>query len=273
MSEKKRKFEQELDRLISNGELLEMAILREFSGKDTDDELAGSVGKEKAKAILGELPDFKLDYQAWYSEALALVRQILPDRLQDFISYYEYPSVRKEITHQNYMIRDYLQGLQITKESVFEEKEVIVDGSSAIPEFRQQLNIIKATKATLTSALIDLTLLIQADLFDSETESARALAKAGYFRAAGAICGVVIEKHLKQVCVNHSIRIRKKRPTIFDLIQILRDKDTISVPQWRFVQHLSDIRNICDHDKGKEPTKEEIADLISGTEKILKTVF
>ena len=131
----------------------------------------------------------------------------------------------------------------------------------------------KAAKTTLKSALIDLTSIIQADLFDLETESARSLEKAGYLRAAGAICGVVIEKHLKQVCLNHGIVIRKKNPTISNLIQALRDKDTISVPQWRFVQHLADIRNICDHDKGKEPTKEEIDDLISGTEKILKTIF
>ena len=44
------------------------------------------------------------------------------------------------------------------------------------------------------------------------------------------------------------------------------------MPQWRFVQHLADIRNICDHDRGKEPQKDEIDDLLSGTSKVLKTI-
>ena len=77
---------------------------------------------------------------------------------------------------------------------------VIVDGKAAILVFAQQLNIVKAAKATLESSLIELASILQADLFDSEIDSARALAKSGFLRAAGAICGVVIEKHLKQVC-------------------------------------------------------------------------
>ena len=277
MSKGRSDFEQELDRLIRFGELLQLAILRECHGEEFDEEMAALLRKNDAQSAkgvevtLGELPNFKRDYQAWYSEALALVKQILPDRLQDFASYYEFPRVRKDITFQNYMVRDYLQGLQISRGPDYDRK-VLVDGRAAIPEFQQQLNIVRAARATLASALIDLTLVLQADLFDSEIESARALGKAGHLRAAGAICGVVIEKHLKQVCKNHGIVLRKKRPTVSDLSQRLRDENTISVPQWRFVQHLADIRNICDHDRGREPTKDEIEDLMSGTAKILKTI-
>ena len=72
----------------------------------------------------------------------------------------------------------------------------ICDGSAAIPEFKQQLNIVKAARDVLDSTLIDLTSILQADLFDSELDSARALMKSGFFRLAGAICGVIIEKHL-----------------------------------------------------------------------------
>ena len=31
---------------------------------------------------------------------------------------------------------------------------------------------------------------------------------------------------------------------------------------WRFIQHLGDIRNFCDHKKQREPLKEEIEELI-----------
>ena len=114
---------------------------------------------------------------------------------------------------------------------------------------------------------------MQADLFDSEFDTARALAKSGFLRAAGAICGVIIEKHLLHVCKIHGIAIRKKNPGISDLNQALKDNGLVTVPQWRFNQHLADIRNLCDHAKGKEPIKDEIEDLMSGTEKVLKTIF
>jgi hypothetical protein len=221
------------------------------------------------KAYIDKLPQFREKYQKWYSEAQAVVKQVLPDRLEDFTSYFEYPKPRKEISFQNYMIRDYLQGLKITRHG----SEVIVEGSSAIPEFVQQLNIVKAAKETLTSTLMDLKAVLQADLFDSELDSARAPAKAGYLRAAGAICGVLIEKHLSHLCDVHAVTVRKKHPGISDLNQLLGDNSVTTVPQWRFIQHLGDIRNLCDHAKEREPTKEEIEDLVAGTEKVLKTIF
>jgi hypothetical protein len=114
---------------------------------------------------------------------------------------------------------------------------------------------------------------LQADLFDSEIETASVLAKSGYLRAAGAICGVVLEKHLHHVCGAHNIKLAKKNPTISDLIQLLKDGSVITVAQWRFIQSLADVRNICDHAKGREPTKVEISDLVTGVEKTLKQVF
>jgi hypothetical protein len=270
VSEKFAKFAKALDDLINEGDMLHMAMQFDCYGDSFVEGARKQLGEEKVDKYIKSLPDFKTKYQGWYSEAQALVKQVLPDRLTDFQSYYEYPRVRKNTSFQNYMIKDYLQGLRITRGW---EKEVVVDGSGAIPEFVQQLNIVKAARQKLDSALIDLTAILQADLFDSEIASSRALAKAGYLRAAGAICGVVIEKHLQQVCDAHSISIRKKNPTINDLNQLLKDKEVTTVVQWRFIQHLADIRNLCDHAKGKEPTKEEIEDLVSGAEKILKTVF
>lgn len=270
MSEKHEKFSKALDKLISQGDMLHIAMQYDCYGDAIAEQAKKQLGDEKAKAYLEKLPDFKETYQAWYSEAQALVKQVLPDRIADFQSYYEYPRVRKDISFQNYMIRDYLQGLRITRGW---EKTVVADGTSAIPEFVQQLNILKAARDKLESALIDLTAILQSDLFDSEIESARALVKAGHLRAGGVICGVVLEKHLRQVCDVHSITIRKKSPGISDFNQALRDSDVVSVPQWRFIQHLADVRNLCGHAKDKEPTKEDLESLLSGAEKVLKTVF
>lgn len=166
------------------------------------------------------------------------------------------------------MIKDYLQGLRVTR-----GYEVVVDGSAAVPEFEQQLILVKAAKDTLESTLLDLTAVIQADLFDTEIETAGALAKAGYLRAAGAICGVVIEKHLRHIGETHNLKIAKKNPTISDLGQLLRSSNVITLAQERFIQSLADTRNVCSHAKGREPTKDEIAVLVDGTAKVLKTVF
>ena len=264
MSKKTNKFEDQLNGLIVKGDRLHWAMLHECHG----DEIEKLIPKDKGKQFLKNLPRFKVSYQTWYSESMSLVKQVLPDRLEDFTSYYKYSRVRQKVTADNYMIHDYLVGLQVHR-----GLEVVIDGKSTIPKFEQQLNIVRAAKETLGSALIDLTSILQADLFDSEIDSARALAKSGFLRAAGAICGVVIEKHLKQVCDTHRISIKMRNPTISDLNQNLKDGEIISTPQWRFIQRLADIRNICDHAKNKEPEKEEVDDLVSGTDKVLKTIF
>jgi hypothetical protein len=272
ISERAKKFKSELEALIQRGALLKIAIQYECDRKAFKEQISRKFdgAKDKIDEYIKTIPDFRTEYQAWYSEAQAVVKQVMPDRLADFISYFEIPKGRKEITFQNYMIRDYLQGLLLTRGY---HKEVVVDGSAAIPEFTQQLNIVKAAKDTLESSLMDLKAVLQADLFDSEIESARALAKAGYLRATGAVCGVVLEKHLHHVCGIHNIKVTKKNPGISELIQLLKDAMVITVAQWRFIQSLADTRNLCDHAKGREPTKEEIADLLDGTEKTLKTVF
>ncbi|MEI4263967.1 hypothetical protein [Roseovarius sp. D0-M9] len=225
MSERTQKFSEQLDRLIADGYKLQMAIQHECNPVEFEERLNEIFKEDKAKVkeYLKELPDFKGEYQTWYSEAQAVIKQVLPDRLSDFISYYEYPRVRKDISFKNYMVRDYLQGLQITRY----DGNVTVSGRAAIPEFVQQLNIVEAAKGTLESALMDLKAVLQADLFDSEIDTASALAKAGYLRAAGAICGVVIEKHLDHVRDTHKIKIAKKNPGISDLAQLLRSSNVI----------------------------------------------
>ena len=268
MSEKSEKFAGQLERLIEQGDLLLSAIQYDCYPERFEEQMQKTEGKEKADEYLRLLPNFRLEYQAWYSEATAVVKQVLPDRLSDFVAYYEYPRARKAITFENYMIKDYLQGLQRSR---FEKE--IAGPSAAIPEFVQQLGIVKAAEKSLNSSLFEIRSILQADLFDSEIDSAEALAEAGFLRGAGAMCGVVIEKHLREVCDQHSIRVQKARPTISNLNDYLRKGDVLSVPQWRFIQHLADIRNACDHHRDREPTSDEIQDLVNGTRRVMKTVF
>jgi len=265
------KYKLDLKRLIDDGDQLLMAVQAEFLPDDFKDELKRVLkDPKKISEYLKKLPSFRGGYQIWYSEALILLKQLLPDRLSDFVKLYEKPKTRKNITFENYVIEDALQGLQVT---IGWEKEKVVGGDAAIPRFTQQLNIIKSINKRFESSLFDIRQLLQADLFDSELDTARELNKKGFVRGAGAIAGVVLEKHLAQVCENHKKKIIKKDPSINDYNQLLKDNDVIEIKDWRFIQHLADLRNLCDHDKKREPNKEEIEDLIRGVEKITKTIF
>ena len=226
---------------------------------------------EEAKKIRKLLPSFAETYQPWYSEAKALVRQLLPDRLSDFVSYYEKPKGRKNITYENYSVSDCLQGLSVTREHGLSTHK-IVGPDAAIPQLRQQLAILNSVKARFESSLFDIRQLVQADLFDSELDAAEELVKKKFARAAGALAGVVLEKHLALVCNNHGVTTAKKAPTISELNDALKAADVIDVPQWRFVQHLADIRNLCDHAKKAEPSPEQVGDLVAGVMKITKTL-
>lgn len=263
------RFKKDLDALVARGKLLEYAMRREFMGKkEFDAQIKESLGEE-ADAFLKALPSFKDDYQAWYSEAMAVIRQVLPDRLDDFKRHYEKPKSRKDITFENYHIEDYLQGLRVTRFG----SEVVVDSSAAIPRFEQQLAILTASKKRFDSSLFEIRQLVQADLFDSEIDAARELLKQKFARAAGAIAGVLLEKHLAQVCEDHGVVVTKKHPTISDLNDLLKNAAVIEMPQWRFIQHLGDLRNLCDHNKKTEPSETQVTDLIDGVAKVMKTVL
>lgn len=65
----------------------------------------------KLEEYIKKLPNFSSDYQSWYSEAKVLIKQLLPDRLNDFTRHYEKPKSRKTIDFESYRIEDCLQGL------------------------------------------------------------------------------------------------------------------------------------------------------------------
>lgn len=261
-------YRADLERLIADGEQLQLGIEYQCLPKPEKAKLAMDPRNVK---VLDGLPSFREVYQTWYSEAVVLLRQLLPDRLADFVRHYQKPKSRREITFESYRIEDYLQGLMVRTHTGLGEE--VVGGGAAIPHFRQQLAIVRAVAKRFESTLFDIRQLVQADLFDSELEAAAALQNAGFLRASGALAGVVLERHLKQVCQNHQITIAKKKMTISDCNNALKSGNVIDVPQWRHIQLLGDIRNQCDHSEKDEPTNEQIADLLAGVAKFIKTVF
>jgi hypothetical protein len=252
------RFKDELQALVNEGNTLRLALIADLQMGD----------KKVEKQLKGlKLPRFKYAYERWYSLSLEIVKQLIPDRLNDFVKQYK-DEKRKQTDFLTYGISDYMIGLQTTRGGA-----VLVDGKAAFPKFEQQLNILISAQARIDSVLFDMLEVLQANLFDDELDAAKELSGKGFVRGAGAIAGVVLEKHLGKVCEKHNVSVKKANPTINDLNQPLKDNNAIDTPTWRFIQHLADLRNLCDHNKNREPTQEEVSDLISGVSKITKTVF
>lgn len=255
-------MKKELVALIAKGSLLFYAMIDDTQG------LPENLEKQfKDKKV--KLPNFRAEYDMWYSEAHAVIKQILPDRLTDFVKQYK-DEKRKEIDFLTYGIADYLLGLRTTSHG---GTNVVADGSAAVGKMQIQNSILEAATKRFESSLFDIQEVLQADMFDSELAAARELAKKGFVRGGGAIAGVVLETHLGHVCEMHSLKSRKKHPSISDYYQLLKENDVIDTPKWRFIQHLGDLRNLCDHNKDREPTKDDVLELVEGVEKIIKTVF
>jgi hypothetical protein len=262
------RFRSDLETLLKSSEDLQLALFVKTHGAA---EIAKTLKKNgMSEEMLKNLPAFNVSYEAWYSEALTVIKQLLPDRLQDFKEHYEAPRNRKEISFATYRIQDALKRLRVTRSP---HDQVIVDDKAAIRHFQQQTAILRAAEKRFESSLFEMRQLVQADLFDSEIGAARELLKNKFLRAAGAVAGVVLEKHLRQVCDDHGLKIPKKNPALSDLNESLKANLVIDIPQWRFISMLADIRNLCDHSKNNEPTAQQVIDFVDGTEKTLKIIF
>ncbi|MGP1397242.1 MAG: hypothetical protein ACTS3R_17190 [Inquilinaceae bacterium] len=254
-------YQKDVERLLEEGGNILLGIDKKFN---LNKEISGNSTKLDPK----KFADLHSAYEPWYSESLAVINKLLPDRAEDFKAYYKPKSVRKSITYANYTISDALRGLTI----IIAGQEN-VGPSAAIDLMYQQFNIVRALQRRMQSTLFDIKTLVHAEVLDDELQAAEELNRKGFQRGAGAIAGVVLEAHLAVVCEGHGLSPEKKSPTLSDLYGVLKSADVIDTATWRYIQHLGDLRNKCDHKKDTDPTKDEIGELVNGVRKITKTVF
>ncbi|MCP2230135.1 hypothetical protein [Erwinia aphidicola] len=256
------KLKKELDELDRMGRVLYFSMLKECDKVDDEFVL-------KLKENGYEIVNFRLEYQSWYTKSYRVVSQLIKERLSEFEYLYKGDPKRKSISYSNYSITDYILQLETTNGL----GERIRTPADAVSKMEIQYKILSSARERFTSVLFDIKDIVQADIFDSELDTSRELNKKGFVRAAGAVTGVILEKHLSHICSLHEIKLRKANPGISDYNQSLKDNEVIDTPTWRFIQHLGDIRNLCDHKKEREPTKDEVNDFIIGVDKITKTVY
>lgn len=254
------KIRNEVQQLLLDGQDLAVAWALQYAPRAIPVNLPDAV-KERAGGI-----NIHNDYQRWYSKSLQIIGTLLPSRKDDFRGLYEFKDNRKRLDYSNYRIADALRGYA----PVGNDCDEMMSYCFRLVE--QQRSILFSAVERLDSLLYDIEKILQADLFDSEIDAARELNKKGFSRASGAMAGVVLERHLATVIKAHMITVGKKNPCINDYNQKLKDEGLIDISTWRFIQRLGDLRNLCDHNKGVEPKKDDIDELIAGVDKIMKTV-
>lgn len=237
-----RQIEADANRLVEHGR----DLLRDLVDKDKSD----------------RSPRARSEYQDWYSNSLAVMRAIAPDRIDEFTDLYR-PNRRSgvELTIVNYGISDWLQGIGLRREN---------SGSVVYGKFITQWRILTSVVRRLDSAIADIEGTLRASMFDNEIDQAQELLDKDHVRAAGALAGVVLESHLAAVCSSHQVSLGRKKKTIGNLKDALKSSGTIDLPVARQIEALADVRNLCGHKRGREPTSEEVQRLIDHTRRYTK---
>jgi len=262
-----------LDALAILGRGLLMALVIKRCRKNEDEKLPKKIVEGFGKI------DVRKEYQFWYTESLAVIKRVLPSRLKDFIRLYECPRKRSKLTSLNFRIVDAICGRYFPEEWRFglRRSDVIttckvLDLSDCLCLIEAQCDILEAARKSITTSLHKIQQVAQAELLASELSVARRLNKNGSPCAAGVIAGVVLEKHLKAVIESRGFVMPKKSHGINYYARKLNGIGVIDDQTCQFVQSLGKLHDRCYNAKS-EPAKEEVYELISGVEQIIKAVF
>ncbi|MDD5617322.1 MAG: HEPN domain-containing protein [Candidatus Methanoperedens sp.] len=199
----------------------------------------------QAKSIQREL---LRRYEVWFAVTKLVVKQY-SDKNSEF--------------EDNYVILKNYITLKNTKSSKSSYLNNLVDS------FDTQVNILHTIIPTISLKETNFKKILTADLLDSELSQAELLYKHEFYRAAGAIAGVVLERYLKTLCEVNQITIGEN-DTIEPLATKIYKSEKIpefDITLFKSIQHLASIRNKCDHPK-EEPKQHEVRELLDKVKKI-----
>ena len=211
---------------------------------------------------------FHLEYQKWYSKAIKIIAFLAPDRFTEFKAYYEVDPKRKSLGYGTYVIQDYIKGVA---PSSYTYSDFNTKGE-ALKNLYNQYTILGAIAPRVNSILADIQSALYIELQDLELDTAKSLLKVNV-RSAGVIAGVILEGYLSKILNKHNLKSQKKNPTLSEFNEILKTNNVYDLSVWRKISYLGDIRNNCAHKNEKEPTKEQVEELIEGTNWVSKNVF
>lgn len=255
----------EIERLVDTGNLLFRREIVAMAKGDDRKKVLAYLNNDPEKEQLLKKPNFGREYQLWYSPALRVVEQLLPDRYIEFRNLYMVDR-RKTLNFDTYGIGDYIVGIRpgmMSPESALDR---------ALSSFRRQVDIVDTAEGRLDSVLTDIGRTLRTEILDDELDAARNLLAAAHVRSAGVVAGVVLEGHLKKLIVDHKVPFRKKA-MLSNLNDALKGAEIYDATQWRQIQYLTDIRNLCGHKGDRNPEPVQVEALITEVAKIVKNLF
>lgn len=253
----KDRLKQELEAIYNDGLALLLPELPQ----------GGLYGQSEREPVLRDkLPPIQITYQTWYSKALPVVRQLLPDRYEEFRRLY-HDDARSEGDGKTFSISDFLLGLAPPRSASFDPRTLFTS------QFNHQLSIFMSARERVDSLLVDIEGVVLASLFDEQLRAARTLLEAEQVRSAGAVAAVVLAHHLKGVCSNGGALPSLAHPTIADLGDALKSHGLVDIASWRFLRHLATIADLCLNKRDREPTAAEVDDLLGGVQRAQGMVF
>ena len=110
-----------------------------------------------------KIASLRRKYQIWYTKALIVIKEILPDRYEEFTECYSC-SKRKEISYSNFSMNDYLIGICISRGGVrqFDPR------SAGLIRFATQLDIVKSICENMDDVLFNIKSNIEFEIMDNE---------------------------------------------------------------------------------------------------------
>jgi hypothetical protein len=212
--------------------------------------ILGDYGQVEIPATARIPDELRVQYDKWYSACLGLVSANMLPRSAELMA------ANQEAN--GILTSDYMN----------------FDGQLRLARCIRRVNaIVNSVPEYVDARLHDLQMAVAEAYIGDELNEALALLEAGYTRCAGAIAGVLLERHLKLVCERQRPPIKyAKRDGIAKLNAKLKDALVYDLAQWRKVEWMGDIRNACDHTGTSEPRKEDVGDMIAGVRKFVSLV-
>lgn len=153
---------------------------------------------------------FKSNYNNWYTRSLCAIRELIPDRLNEFTNLYKVDK-KKNLDIETYGIFEHLIGIQFEAYRNIDTKTIV------FMKYKQQVEMLESAISRFDDILSNIRGIVQAEFLDSEIEAAKELLKANHLRAGGTVAGVILERHLARYCPSKGIILAKKNPAISEL--------------------------------------------------------
>ena len=142
------KYKEDLKLLLDKAKL----IGEDFEYRSYTAEQLKKLDKEELGIIRKLNNFFEINYQGWYTEAIAVIKLLIPDRLAEFIELYKGDNKRKNISATTFNIQDWLKGSRVAVDQFSWEKP-FDDLAAVSMRFSNQYQILASAEKRFTSSL------------------------------------------------------------------------------------------------------------------------